>query len=207
MSNTPDKLPASARRAVQMGERVHLRHPVGADQAEYIRLRDESEMWLSPWEATPPGQEPPDDDLVFQRLLGSADTPQSQRFLLCVNDTGRIAGQVSLNQIVWGAFRNTIAGYWIGAAYAGKGLMTQGLTLALRQAFDVMKLHRVEANIIPGNAPSKALVRRLGFRYEGLAKRYLNIAQRWQDHEHWAMTAEEWQEFRDQRRGGGTTPT
>ena len=70
--------------------------------------------------------------------------------------------------------------------------MSEGLGLLLRLAFRRLRLHRLEANIQPGNAQSIALVRRAGFRREGLSPRYLKIGGRWRDHERWAITVEEW---------------
>jgi ribosomal-protein-alanine N-acetyltransferase len=62
----------------------------------------------------------------------------------------------------------------------------------IARAFRTLRLHRLEANIQPGNLASIALVRRLGFRREGLSRRYLKIGGRWRDHERWAILAEEW---------------
>jgi [ribosomal protein S5]-alanine N-acetyltransferase len=70
--------------------------------------------------------------------------------------------------------------------------MREALHLALRHAFGPLRLHRVEANIQPGNAPSRALVRRAGFRREGFSPRYLKIGGRWRDHERWALVCEDW---------------
>ena len=70
--------------------------------------------------------------------------------------------------------------------------MTEALQLGLRHAFRVLDLHRVEANIMPGNRASIALVKRAGFRREGYSARYLKIAGHWADHERWALTVEDW---------------
>ena len=69
--------------------------------------------------------------------------------------------------------------------------MREGLELVLRHAFGSLRLHRVQASIQPENERSIALVRAAGFRYEGLALRYLKIGGRWRDHEHWAVTVED----------------
>lgn len=132
---------------------------------------------------------------VFDRLMTTRRGELNHRFVICLREgelRGAIIGQISLGNIARGAFQSCYVGYWIGAAHAGRGLMTEALGLALKFGFGTLALHRVEANIVPRNKPSRRLVKKLGFRYEGTAKRYLRIAGRWQDHEHWAITAEEW---------------
>jgi ribosomal-protein-alanine N-acetyltransferase len=59
----------------------------------------------------------------------------------------------------------------------------------VRHAFRRLRLHRLEANIQPGNAPSVALAKACGFTREGYSPRYLKIAGRWRDHERWAIVA------------------
>ncbi len=102
-----------------------------------------------------------------------------------------IVGVVNLSEISRGCFQNCFMGYWIGQPYRRQGFMTEALRLAMDYAFDDLDLHRVEANIIPSNAASIALIKRLGFRLEGLSQRYLKINGEWQDHERWALTREE----------------
>ena len=70
--------------------------------------------------------------------------------------------------------------------------MREGIELVLREAFLTLRLHRIEANIQPGNQASIALARGAGFRREGFSPRYLKIGGRWRDHERWAILADEW---------------
>lgn len=179
-------------RAVAVGPRVFLRYPRPSDREEYLRLRRASRTFLRPWEATPPDGPPPFSEAAFERFLKTRRTSTSHRFLICSCQTGEILGQIALGGIVWGAFRSGFLGYWIGEPYAGHGYMSEALGLLLRFAFWELRLHRVEANIIPTNVPSRRVVRRHGFRHEGTARRYLRINGRWQDHERWALTVEEW---------------
>jgi ribosomal-protein-alanine N-acetyltransferase len=117
-------------------------------------------------------------------------------FLVRRLEDDAFVGLVNVNEIVRGAFQSGYLGYWVGAPFARRGYMTDGLALVLRQAFGPLGLHRVEANIQPHNAASIALVRKLGFRLEGRSPRYLKIGGRWRDHERWALLAEEWRPSR-----------
>jgi len=112
-------------------------------------------------------------------------------FLAVRRDDGAIVGAFTLSQIFLGSFRSAYLGYWVGAPHARQGYMAEGIELLLRHAFRTLGLHRVEANLQPGNGASRALVRRAGFRLEGFSPRYLRIAGRWRDHERWAITVED----------------
>ncbi len=102
---------------------------------------------------------------------------------------GALVGVVNLSEIVMGAFRSAYLGYWGYAPTGGRGLMTHALREAVNVAFDELGLHRVEANIQPGNERSIALVRRAGFVKEGFSPGYLFIDGAWRDHERWARVA------------------
>ena len=98
---------------------------------------------------------------------------------------------INVNQIYRGNFRSAYLGFYTGAPFAGKGYMSEGLRLVVRHAFRRLGLHRLEANIQPGNRASIRLVGRCGFRREGFSPRYLKVFGRWRDHERWAITAED----------------
>ena len=112
-------------------------------------------------------------------------------YFICLCDADEIVGVVDIGQIVQGALRSAYLGYYAFTPYARQGLMTEGLALVIRDAFRLLRLHRLEANIQPGNRASRSLARRLGFRREGYSKRYLKIRGRWRDHERWALLADE----------------
>jgi len=105
-------------------------------------------------------------------------------------------GAINLTGIIRGSFQSGYLGYYIGAPYCGKGYMTEALELMLTLAFRGHRLHRVEANIQPGNQGSLRLVQRAGFHREGYSPRYLKIGGRWRDHERWALLVDEWRSGR-----------
>jgi ribosomal-protein-alanine N-acetyltransferase len=117
------------------------------------------------------------------------EQPSNKAFLVCRRDTGAIAGVVNITNIVLGLFRSGYLGYYAFAGHERQGFMREGLKLVVRHAFTSMKLHRLEANIQPGNVASIALVRSCGFSKEGYTPSYLKIGGRWRDHERWAKLA------------------
>lgn len=112
-------------------------------------------------------------------------------FVIDTDDDG-IGAVINLNEPVGGGFCSAHLGYFTAATKMRKGLMTEGLALALDYAFVSLDFHRLEANIQPPNTASKALVAKLGFRLEGFSPAYLKIGGAWRDHERYALLAEEW---------------
>jgi ribosomal-protein-alanine N-acetyltransferase len=104
---------------------------------------------------------------------------------------GRLAGQVTLDNIVRGALRSGFLGYWIDRGVAGRGMTSLAVALVCDHAFSAVGLHRVQADIRPQNGPSQRLVERLGFQREGLLRRYLDIDGDWRDHYSYALLAED----------------
>ena len=129
---------------------------------------------------------------AYRRYLTRCERPDFIGLLIRRRGDDAVVGALELSQIARGNFQSAFLGYHVGAPFRGQGYMTEALQLALRHAFRVLKLHRLEANIQPTNRPSIALVKRLGFRREGFSRRYLKISGRWRDHERWAILKEDW---------------
>jgi ribosomal-protein-alanine N-acetyltransferase len=96
-------------------------------------------------------------------------------------ERGELAGVFNVSEIVRGLFCSAYLGYYAFAPHDGRGYMTMGLRAVLSEAFGRQRLHRLEANIQPGNESSRRLVQSVGFRLEGFSPRYLKIAGRWRD--------------------------
>ena len=168
-------------RPVVAGRRVVLRRPAAADRDEFLALARRSWRLHRPWAHAP------QDARAFRAFVASARRPRGERFVVCRRGDGAIVGVVNLNEIVRGALQSAFVGYYAFAGATGQELMTEGIRLALRYAFAVLRLHRVEANVQPGNRRSLALALRCGFHREGFSPRYLKIGGRWCDHERLAM--------------------
>jgi ribosomal-protein-alanine N-acetyltransferase len=142
---------------------------------------------------------PPTRPDQFDAFLKRNKRPDGVVFLICRKEDNAVMGSIALSQIFRGGFLNAYLGYQIGEEFSGKGYMTEAIQLMLRHAFVTLKLHRLEANIQPGNVASIALVKRAGFVREGYSKRYLKIGGRWRDHERWAIVVEDWRKRRNSR--------
>jgi [ribosomal protein S5]-alanine N-acetyltransferase len=132
----------------------------------------------------------PSSSAEYRLYIKERQGPRTYKHFVC-DETNELCGVMNLSEIVRGSFQSAYLGYYALAPHAGKGLMSRGLELVLDRAFGELALHRVEANIQPKNQRSIELVKRAGFRCEGLSPRYLKIAGRWRDHERWALTVEE----------------
>ncbi len=103
------------------------------------------------------------------------------------DDTERIIGSAALSNIVMGNFRSCFLGYRIDEHENSKGYATEALKKVIDFGFEELTLHRIEANIMPGNKPSIRVIEKLGFIYEGDSKQYLRINGIWKDHSHYVI--------------------
>jgi [ribosomal protein S5]-alanine N-acetyltransferase len=171
--------------AVEVGRRVFIRPPTARDRDGFLALIRSSRSHLHPW-VDPPASRP-----AFAAYLRRARRPTERAFLVCRRGDGTLVGVINVSQIFLGAFHSAYLGYYAGASHTGKGYMSEGLRLVIRNAFRKLGLHRLEANIQPANKASLRLVRRVGFRREGFSPRYLKVLGSWRDHERWAVTVED----------------
>jgi ribosomal-protein-alanine N-acetyltransferase len=162
---------------------MFIRPPRPSDQAVFLAAVRRSQTLHRPWVF------PPDTAALFRKGLARWKLPSNRCFFIW-HSPRELVGVVNISEIVRGAFCSAYVGYYAFEPFAGRGFMTAGLRLVIDHLFGKMKLHRLEANIQPGNRRSIRLAKRLGFRKEGYSPRYLKIAGRWRDHERWALLAD-----------------
>ncbi|MBX3229888.1 MAG: GNAT family N-acetyltransferase [Labilithrix sp.] len=177
-------------------ERLILRPPRTGDVGELRRVLRYNQAHLKPWNPAPrPGEDPTSITEVSNTVLRQRrewKTGRSFAFMLARReDPSRFVGKIALSGVMRGAMHGAYLGYWMDVDNQGGGLCTEGIRAVLDFAFGAAALHRVQAAIMPRNAASLRVIEKLGFRREGYAERYLQIAGRWEDHLLFARTVEE----------------
>ena len=164
--------------------RCILEHPTTEMAKEYLDFHLKNKKHLAPWDP-----KVPDGFFTLEywekKLISIIDENEEEESLRLViklkNDTSPI-GFANYTNIERGPFNSCRLGYKIGEAYQGRGLMTEAIQGSSDYLFKEMGLHRIEANFIPRNKASGRVLEKSGFEKIGLAKNYLKINGRWEDH-------------------------
>ena len=185
-----------------IGRRVLLRPLVVEDFPAWQDVRRRNADWLLKWEPRRAAGAP---DPVESRDAFAVRCGARQRerqlgtgFGYGIFVNGNFAGEINLSIVQRGPFQSAYVGYWIDEACAGQGYMPEALVCLCKAAFDDLHLHRVQISIIPRNTASRRVVEKLDIRDEGVAQRYLEINGVWEDHIRYAITAEEWEQRREE---------
>jgi ribosomal-protein-alanine N-acetyltransferase len=157
--------------------------PLSADDApDLAAVLKANRDFLAPWQPlrpdryfTPAGQHEVAGRLLEHEAAGMA-VP-----LVILDQTGDVAGALTLQSIIRGAFQSCSVGYWLAESAQGHGLASQALREATELAFGALRLHRVQAETLTHNTRSQRVLDRLGFVQYGRAEAYMHIAGEWQD--------------------------
>ena len=186
-----------------MGQKIILESPrlylSTADRrmaADILKFHQRNEAHLRPWEA-----EKGEDfyTLSYHRFLVKYEQRQLKNlagvdFWLMEKQKGQIMGKVSVFGIIGGNFSSCMAGYKLDQDYVGQGYMTEALGRVEQFLFEDMNLHRIEVNILPRNARSIAVVKRLGYTLECESKQSIQVDGRWEDHLRYVKLNDHWKE-------------
>lgn len=174
------------------GPHVHLRLLQPFDEEALVELRRRNERFLAPWEPQRPKDYPEPEAQRVQLTKAVADAAQDRAYsfgIFTLDDD--LVGTLNLSNVARGAWQNATIGYFVDEQHNGRGFATEAIQLAVKLAFTELRLHRVQAGVMPRNLASLRALEKVGFRHEGMALRYLKIAGAWEDHLILALTAED----------------
>jgi [ribosomal protein S5]-alanine N-acetyltransferase len=174
-----------ARRRLRLEtERLTLRPPQHSDFRDWSDLRAGSAEFLKPWE--PAWAEDHLSRRAFTNRVYWASRAIGQGtalpLFLIRRQGSQLIGAITLDNIRRGPAQAATLGYWIGSDHTRQGFMREAIAAVVHHAFTAMDLSRIEAACLPENAASRGVLEKTGFKYEGVAQSYLQIAGRWRNH-------------------------
>ena len=166
------------------GERVFLRPPKRRDALKWQKLRMSSKSFLVPWE--PSWNASSCTRRAYLRYLKNsnylANMDRAYSFLIFKIDDKTLLGGINVGNVRRGVAQSASLGYWIGVKYARNGYMKEALRLLVPSLFVDLRLNRIEAATLEENTASKNLLKKIGFKKEGVLRKYLKINGTWRDH-------------------------
>jgi [ribosomal protein S5]-alanine N-acetyltransferase len=182
-----------ATQPVLTGPRILLRAPRSSDYEAWQNLRGRSRAFLTPWEPKWTDDELGRTSYRLRLRRYRLDARQRTGYTYFVFDRegSVLMGGLTLGRIQRGVAQTGTLGYWMGQSFAGQGVMSQAVNVVSSFAFDVLRLHRLEAACLPRNAASIRLLEKSGFTREGYLRQYLKIAGVWEDHLLYSLLAED----------------
>ena len=166
------------------GERVFLRPPKRRDALKWQKLRMSSKSFLVPWE--PSWDASSCTRRAYLRYFKNsnylANMDRAYSFLIFKTDDKTLLGGINIGNVRRGVSQSASLGYWIGEKYSRNGYMIEALKLLIPSLFVDLRLNRIEAATLEENIASKNLLKKIGFKKEGVLRKYLKINGNWRDH-------------------------
>jgi len=169
---------------VLLSDRLELRLPRKADYLPWVTTRRQGKDFLKDWE--PIRDRDYDSKSAFYSRIhwghSAARNKTTFPFMIIRREDARLMGALTLDNVRFGPAKAGTVGYWIGPDFARQGYMQEALAMVLDFAFQELDLSRIEAACLPENKASRGVLEKAGFKYEGVAQSYLQIAGRWRTH-------------------------
>ena len=166
------------------GERVFLRPPKRRDALKWQKLRMSSKSFLVPWE--PSWDASSCTRRAYLRYFKNsnylANMDRAYSFLIFKTDDKTLLGGINVGNVRRGVAQSASLGYWIGEKHSRNGYMKEALKLLIPSLFVDLRLNRIEAATLEENIASKNLLKKIGFKKEGVLRKYLKINGTWRDH-------------------------
>lgn len=125
--------------------------------------------------------------ILLEEIVDIKEKKAAPFYIFTKENEAYLIGKISLSNMIWGGFCSCLIGYKMDREFINRGYMTEAVSAVVEYGFEVLGLHRIEANVMPGNVRSLRVLEKCGFVEEGLSRRYLQVNGVWEDHLHMAV--------------------
>ena len=174
-------------------QRCYLRLPCLSDFQSWVTLRKDSEDFLAQWE--------PERDKNFyslalfkSRIRWAKKNFKEKKVIhafIFRQEDNLLIGAITVDNVRRGAAQAGSIGYWMGKPFVQNGYMFEVVKALIFYVFKKFEVSRLEAATLPENQPSRKLLEKMGFKYEGVAQSYLEISGRWRNHVMYSLLRED----------------
>ena len=170
---------------VLFSKRLELRLPRRADYLAWVTTRRNGVDFLQKWEPIRGRDYESRSSFYSHGVAWSKQAAKAKTgfsFMIINRQNAQLMGALNMTNVRYGPAKTATVGYWIGPDFARQGFMSEALQLVVDFAFDELDLSRIEAACLPENEASRGVLEKVGFKHEGVAQSYLQIAGRWRTH-------------------------
>ena len=182
-------------RRTDLGHGAHLELLQPQHAPEIFELIDANRAHLREWLPFVDGTQSVEDTRRF-REAGAQRYARDGSFDAGIFQHGSLAGVIGLHWVHAGN-RSTSLGYWLGAEFTGRGLMTRSVNAVLEHCFTELNLNRISSAAAVSNTRSNAVLQRCGFRLEGISREPEWLYDHFVDHNLYGILQRDWWAARD----------
>jgi [ribosomal protein S5]-alanine N-acetyltransferase len=129
------------------------------------------------------------EDIIKDNII-KKENDEKYSFGIFTKNSGELIGNVALTEVLRNSLQSCYIGYYLDMRHNGQGYMTEVVKRVVKFAFEDLKLHRIEAGVMPHNIRSMRVLEKAGFQKEGIARKNVKINGVWQDHQVLAIVSE-----------------
>jgi ribosomal-protein-alanine N-acetyltransferase len=176
------------------GETIYIRFLEESDAPEYLNLELKNKDFFEKYSANRPSDYytiEAQTNLIKRNIM-RREKDEIYLFGIFEKASGALLGNITLSEVLRGPLQSCLVGYKLDLCHNGKGYMSEAVSLAIKYAFEELKLHRIEAGVMPSNPSSMRVLEKAGFIKEGLARKNVMVNGKWEDHQMLAIIAEDY---------------
>lgn len=166
------------------GENIYIRPFLADDASALLELQTENRSFFEKFSMVSQEDFYTNESQLNKIQMYEEDckNDQSYTFGIFISD-GTLIGTIELFQVLRGSLQSAFIGYFLDEKHNGKGYTTEAVKLLVEHAFNEIKLHRIEAGVMPHNIGSIRVLEKSGFHKEGIALKNVKINGKWEDHQ------------------------